>query len=275
VKFKFITLAFLLASPLALAGSDGSDLGLTSNQGASSVDPEPTFGQKVTMTFVSGDKKFTTINGGFYHVGDSLADGTIVLDIQSGNVLLSKQGVQKWIPLENEPPRTELATSNEPITPFGYLDVAIAQLEEAIQTRSNQPESAEQLADLEKLRERLIAAKGELDSGTLSDAEQTELELEINAEWLQAQQKLDALRDRIANSGKGLSMGDLVSTQKILEDAVLATLREPLAKLQNPEYQGQINNQSSDLLKTVTELLGSYPDYQALADKLEATQKKE
>ena len=278
MKARFLPVICLLCSSIAFAGSDGSDLDVSNDQNSVGAPSEPVFGQQVTMTFVSGDKKFTTIDGGFYHVGDALADGAVVLDIESGNVLLRKQGVDKWIPMVGEPPQTSLSKSAQPVTPFGYIDVAIARLDTAIKNNSDRSGS-QQLLDLENLRERLQLAKDKLDSGTLSVDEQAELESEINAEWLQSQQQLDALRDRINDSGRGLSTDDLIATRDILENAMLTALIEPLSKLNNSISQELAQefavNQSGDLLKTVTDLLGSYPDYQALVDKLEATQNKE
>ena len=225
---------------------------------------------QLTMTWISGDTRFATIDGGFYRQGDRLPDGTTLASIQSGGILLTKDGGELWVQMVDEPPLPPLPMDQDPaLAPLAYLGEAVERLHNEVENRAG-PEEA--LAKLETLKQRLAAAQERLATGDISDEEMAAIDSELNIEWLQAQRKLDALRDRISNSGQGLNMEQLSATQAILEEAVMATLREPLAKVQNPEFQGLINLQSGQLLQTVTALLGSYPDYQAIADKLQQAQ---
>lgn len=223
----------------------------------------------VTMTFVSDDQRYATVDGGFYEVGDRLPDGARIAAIEARSVKMTKEGGEYWANLVDEPPLVPAPADARELTPENYLLGAIARLQNDIDDGEG---SAEQLETLSALKDKLTNARERLVSGKLTEAEMNTVKTELSMEWMAAQQNLDALRERITNSGQGLGMADLLATQDILENAVLSTLREPIAKLQNPQYQGLMNQQSSQLLQTVGALLGEYPDYQALAEKLSQQQ---
>lgn len=228
---------------------------------------------QVTMTWVSGSNRYAAINGGFYTVGDTLPDGTDVLAIESGMVRLSRDGVAHRVGIVDKPPsRKTFVLDDQALTPLSYLDHAIAELERAGGEGPGRSAPQPRLEELNSLRDRLTAARDRLANGEVSDAERARIETEMNVDWLQAQQKLDLLRHRVADSGSGLGIEELQSTQKILEDAALAALRLPLAQLQNREFEALMAGQQAGLLESATETLASYPDYHALVEKLERFQ---
>lgn len=265
----------VIASPVAFGGADttGQDSTRASGSGngkqasESKVGATGAFSDQVTMTWVSGETRFATIDGGFYRTGEHLADGGVVVDIRPGGVLIERDGERQWVAIVDEPPPLDspYADAELPLTPLSYLDEAIARLTLEIEGLAGDPSRAQRAAELEALRSRLQSGRDALASGQLDP----EIETELSEDWLLAQQQLEALRERTSKSPGGLGMEELRATQGLLEQALLSTLREPLARLQDPEFQMQATAQSSDLLHSVGALLSSYPDYKALADRLQ------
>lgn len=228
---------------------------------------------QITMTWVSGSNRYAAIDGELYRVGDTLPDGAKVLAVESGMVRISRDGVPRLFRIVDKPPSRDTSVINrETPTPLSYLDDAIAELERAAEGRTGAPGTPAQREELAGLRDRLAAARDRLAGDELTDAQRARIETELNADWLRAQQKLDALRRRIAGSGAGLGVEELRATQGVLEDAALAGLRPSLAQLQKHELEALTADQPAGLLDSVTEMLGSYPDYQALVEKLEQLQ---
>lgn len=224
---------------------------------------------QVTMTWVSGGNRYATIDGELYAVGDTLPDGARVLAVESGRVRISRDGTPRLVRMVDKPPsRAPAARDADSRARLAYLDDAIAEIERAVEARAGEPGAQPQLDELNALRDRLVVARDRLADEELSDAERDRIEAELNEDWLRAQQKLDALRRRITDSGGGLSIDELRATQTILEDAALA-------RLQSGELDAIAGNQPAGLLESVTELLGSYPDYRALVEKLEQLQSKQ
>lgn len=227
---------------------------------------------QVTMTWISGYHRYATIDGGLYTIGNTLPDGARVVAIQKGSVTLLEDGRREKVKMVNTPPdESSAAGLNNTLTPLTYVDDTIAQLDRAIAARSGVPGTQAQVKELRRLRDRLDAARDRLARNDLTAQEKEQLKSQISQDWLEAQQTLDALRNRILDSGKGgLSIDQLRATQNVLEDSTLEALRQPLAQLQKePDLQAPMKNKSTNLLDAVTALLGSYPDYQALADKLD------
>ncbi|MGA8259833.1 MAG: hypothetical protein WB783_06415, partial [Arenicellales bacterium] len=205
-------------------------------------------------------------------IGNTLPDGARVVAIQKGSVTLLEDGRREKVKMVNTPPdESSAAGLNNTLTPLTYVDDTIAQLDRAIAARSGVPGTQAQVKELRRLRDRLDAARDRLARNDLTAQEKEQLKSQISQDWLEAQQTLDALRNRILDSGKGgLSIDQLRATQNVLEDSTLEALRQPLAQLQKePDLQAPMKNKSTNLLDAVTALLGSYPDYQALADKLD------
>lgn len=228
---------------------------------------------QVTMTWVSGSNRYAAIDGELYAVGDTLPDGARVLAVESGMVRISRDGTPRLVRIVDKPPsRAGSARDADSRLRLDYLDDAIAEVDRAVEARGGEPGAQTQLDDLNALRDRLVAARDRLAGDELSDAERARIEAELNADWLRAQRKLDLLRRRIAGSGGALGIDELRATQTILEDAALAGLRPPLAQLQRGELEGLTADQPAGLLESVTEVLGSYPDYRALVEQLEQAQ---
>ncbi len=226
-------------------------------------------GNVVTMTWVTDTHRFATVDGSFHAIGDTLSNGAELVAIDRGVVTVSHQGQLHRLNIVDEPPPLVAADGgNAAGQPLSYVDEAIGKLQRIVDTLAGDAEAEPYVKQLEALKQRLEAGREALANGTLNPQQQAELEQELNVEWLAAQRSLDALRERIVQAGGGLTHDQLVETQRILEAATLSTLSEPLAKLQNPVFQGLMTHQSGELLKTVADLLGSFPDYQALADRL-------
>jgi hypothetical protein len=246
--------------------------------GGSSQTPAPArTSHQVTMTWISGYHRYATIDGTLYAVGSTLPDGARVVAIQKGSVTLFKDNKRQNVKMVDAPPDNESsAAGTRGLTPLSYLDEAIAELDRAIAARSGQPGAEAQVEKLRHLRDRLDAARERLADNKLSPGERRELKGQISRDWLQSQVELDALRRQILGaSGEGLSIDQLRLTQNALEGATLEALRKPLAELaKQPGFEELAKGESSSsLLEAATALLGSYPDYQALADRLDQIEK--
>lgn len=225
---------------------------------------------QVTMTWVSGNRRFATIDGEFYSVGDELPDGARVQSIESGIVRVSRNGTTKIARIVDAPPSLASARKDEGPTLDSYLDNAVNELDRAASARVG---DKTKLEELRALRGRLDAARNRLSNGEMSDEERENIQAEANEDWLLAQSKLDALRHRIVASGGGLDMQELRATQKLLEETMLSALQQPLGELQKQYSEAPEGEQpAGSLLDAVGDILTSYPDYQALADKLEQYQ---
>jgi len=256
--------AWCLAALPAYAGDDGESI--------PSVRGELT-GYQVTMTWVSGNNRYAAINGGFYAVGDTMPDGTRVLAVESGIVRLQKNGVEDYVRIVDQPPaprRQSSAAAGPADNVTSYLDHAVAELDQAIDASVRRGAPADEAARLERLRSRLEAARDRLRSPELSDAERREIEARFDRDWLAAQQTLDELRRRLAASGSGQAPGDLIASRRVLEQATMAALRQPLGRLleQTPGMEAPGPEEEASLMELAMELLSSYPDYQKLAEQL-------
>lgn len=185
-------------------------------------------------------------------------------------VRISRDGTPRLVRIVDKPPtRAGSARDAQSRMRLDYLDEAIAEVDRAVEARGGEAGAQPQLDELNALRDRLVAARDRLAGDELSDAERERIESELNADWLRAQQKLDALRRRITGSGGALGIDELRATQTILEDAAVVGLRPPLAQLQSGELEALAADHPAGLLESVTEVLGSYPDYRALVEQLE------
>lgn len=270
MKCKLLAAVPLLSATLVLGGVAAA---VPLPARAAGTEPSmPRANHEVTMTWVSGHHRFATIDGTLHRIGDTLPDGSRVVNIQKGVVTLSRAGKLVKVQIVSAPPDRESAATGAPTptyTPLSYLDDAIGQLDHAIAMRAGRPGMRAQVDQLRRLRERLSADRRRLAANDLSPGEKARLNKEINRQWLKAQAALDGLRRRILNSGEALSIDQLRATENTLEDASVEALRKPLAELKkDPQFKAFLKDHPDNLAQVAAALLGSYPDYQALANQL-------
>lgn len=226
---------------------------------------------QVTMTWISSGKRYASIDGEFYKTGDELPDGGRVLAIEPGLVTLATGGGETFaVEIAQRLPASKLKKSgDEDSSPSAYIDNAIDELTLAKSAVASTPAEQARLDMLGALRDRLIAVKTQLGDGSITDVERQRIDLALGQDWLIAQRKLDPLRRSILDSGRPLGAEELMAAQRILEDAMLASLKPALDR-HNPSGVADVDaSRPGELLDTVKALLGSYPDYHALVDQLE------
>lgn len=231
---------------------------------------------QVTMTWVSGQHRYATVDGRLCGVGHLLSDGVKVAAIDQGAVTFSKDGKTWRVVMVKSPPDSDANSAGSRRNALvAYLDQAIRQLDRAITRRKAIEGESGALQKIETLRKKLVTAKDNLVNGRLGDKERRQLAAEFGADWLRKQKTLDLLRGDILNSDGGPGSKDLESIQKALEARAMADLRKPLEQYQQlTGAKFDLDGGNANLAKQAMTLLDSYPDYQALADKLEQVQKE-
>jgi len=236
---------------------------------------EPGSDYQLTMTWVSGPNRFATIDGGFYSPGDRLPDGARVVEIESGRVTVVRDGRTAAVAIAAQPPAAQPSAAGPARRAddraYGYLDEAIEELERAMNPGPGLAPDPDRRQALAALRDRLLAARERLAGEALAPAVRQRIERELDADWQAARRRLDSIRSGVVAEDPGTpGVARLRAMQGVLEEAALAAVAPMLARIELPEAAGRDGGAPAASLDTIRELLGAYPDYHALADRLEA-----